>query len=83
MAYDNSRPPEDKSKSAPRVVYTRKNTTLEKWKEMVIAECARKEIDPSIIRPFEMLHGWEDGSPPEYFVDIYVRRRAKDVSRGR
>lgn len=83
MAYDNSRPPEDKTKLEPRIVYTRKNTTFDKWKEMVLTECASKEIDPKVIRPLAMLHGWEDGLPPEYFVDVYVRRKAKDDSRGR
>jgi hypothetical protein len=82
MAYDNSFRPSS-TPLPPRVVYTRKNTPFEKWKEMVLAECAAKGIDPDVIRPLAMLHGWEDGSPPGYFVDIYVRRKEKDDSRGR
>jgi fermentation-respiration switch protein FrsA (DUF1100 family) len=82
MAYDNSSPAADKP-LPPRVVYTRKNTPFDRWKEMVMACFAEKDHDPSDIRPLEFLHGWEDGATPDFFVDIYVRRRAKDISRGR
>ncbi len=83
MAYDNSRPPEDKKTTAPRVTFTRVNTPFDVWKEMVLTECPNKNIDPAVIRPLAFRHGWEDGDTPAHFVDIYVRRKAKDESRGR
>ena len=80
MAYDNSNRPVDPYKP-PKVVYTRKNTTFQEWKEMVLAECKKHDIDPEVITPLSMLHGWETDGTPYSFTDIYVRRGIKERSR--
>lgn len=82
MAYDNSSIPASPP-TPPRTVYTCKNTPFPRWREMVLARCADQDLDPDVITQLGMLHGWEAAYPPDFFVDIYVRRKAKDISRQR
>lgn len=83
MAYDNSRPTSNEPSLPRRVVHTRLNTPFAAWKQMVLEECAKQGIDPETIRPMAIQHAWETDDTPGTFVDIYVRRKAKDQSRGR
>jgi hypothetical protein len=42
-------------------VYTYKNTTFKRWREMVLEEYAKLGIDPTQINPLREKHAWEGG----------------------
>jgi hypothetical protein len=67
-------------KTAPSVVYARKNTPLEKWKDMVNTQISTHKYEGKI-RPLELLHGWEHDETPYSFVQKYVNRARKEAAR--
>jgi len=62
------------------VVYTSKNTSLEKWKDMVVEQTLKHQYDGTI-SPLDLLHGWEHDETPYSFVQKYVNRARKEAAR--
>ena len=63
-----------------KVVYTSKNTSFEKWKDMVVEQITIHQYK-GLISPLELLHGWEFEETPYSFVQKYVSRVRKELSR--
>jgi hypothetical protein len=66
--------------TSPSVVYTRKNTSFEDWKQLVINEIKKHQFE-GVIRPLEMKHGWELDATPYSFVQVHISRARKIMSR--
>ena len=66
--------------SPSKVVYTRKNTSFEKWTDMVNTQISTHKYEGTI-RPLELLHGWELDETPYSFVQKYVSRARTLASR--
>jgi hypothetical protein len=65
----------------PNIVYTRKNTTFEGWKQLVADELHKQQFEAEI-RHINLLHGWEFGETPYSFVQKYISRARKIAARG-
>jgi len=65
------------------VVYTRKNTPLEPWKEMVVEELVKRSASKLTLDPLGALHAWEgDATPASYAYTLWQREvRAEDRRR--
>jgi len=65
------------------VVYTRKNTTLELWKKMVVEELAKLSATNLTLNQLSALHAWEgDATPSSYAYILWQREvRAEDKRR--
>ena len=65
------------------VVYTRKNTPLETWKEMVVEELAKRSASNLTLDRLGALHAWEgDATPSSYAYTLWQREvRAEDKRR--
>ena len=67
-----------------RVVYTRANTTFEKWHQMVLLEYTKLDIDPATVRPLRELHAWEGGDTTQGWAthvwhNNKLRERSKEI----
>ena len=65
------------------VVYTRKNTSLETWKKMVVEELVRYSVADLSLNKLAALHAWEgDATPSSYAYTLWQREvRAADKRR--
>ena len=65
------------------MVYTRKNTTLEAWKAMVVEELTRQSASNLVLNRLGALHAWEgDATPGSYAYTLIQREvRAEDKRR--
>jgi len=72
-----------KEKKPPAVVYTRKNTTLEAWKAMVVEELTKRSAKNLELNQLAALHAWEgDATPSSYAYTLWQRElRAEDKRR--
>jgi len=72
-----------KERKPPAVVFTRKNTTLEAWKAMVIEELVKLSVTNLTLDKLGALHAWElDGTPHSYAYILWQRQiRAEDKRR--
>ena len=72
-----------KDKKPPAVVYTRKNTTLEAWKVMVVEELTKRSAKNLELNQLAALHAWEgDATPSSYAYTLWQREvRAEDKRR--
>jgi hypothetical protein len=70
-------------KNSTSVVYTRKNTSLETWKQMVIQELRRHSVTNLELNQLAALHAWEgDATPYSYAYTLWQREvRAEDKRR--
>ena len=70
-------------KNPTSIVYTRKNTTLEDWKQMVVAELVRLSAKNLTLNQLAALHAWEfDSTPSSYAYTLWQREvRAEDKRR--
>ena len=64
------------------VVYTRKNTPLNEWKQMVVEELTKRSANTEL-NQLAALHAWEgDATPPSYAYTLWQREvRAEDKRR--
>lgn len=71
-----------KEKKTPAVVYTRKNTTLEAWKAMVVEELVKRSANTEL-NQLAALHAWEgEATPSSYAYTLWQREvRAADKRR--
>lgn len=62
------------------VVYTRKNTSLNEWKQMVVKELTKHPAVNIKLNQLAALHAWEEESTPSSYAYILWQRevRAKD-----
>jgi hypothetical protein len=65
------------------VVYTRKNTSLEDWKVMVVEELVRRSAKNLTLNQLAAQHAWElDSTPSSYAYTLWQREvRAEDKRR--
>lgn len=65
------------------VVYTRKNTPFETWKQMVVEELTKRSADNLVLNQLAALHAWEgDATPSSYAYILWQREvRAEDKRR--
>lgn len=65
------------------IVYTRKNTTLEDWKAMVVVELTNRKASNLVLDRLGALHAWEgDATPSSYAYTLWQREvRAEDKRR--
>ena len=65
------------------VVYTRKNTPLDAWKQMVVEELIKKSAVNLELNQLAAKHAWElDGTPSSYAYTLWQREvRAEDKRR--
>jgi len=64
--------------SSPKAeVFTSANTSLEKWKQLVMEAFKTRNFDPGVIDKLTLKHGWEYGHSPLSFVDREILRRAR------
>ena len=70
-------------KRTSSVVYTRKNTTLEDWKTMVVEELTKRKASNLVLDRLGALHAWEgDATPSSYAYILWQREvRAEDKRR--
>ena len=60
----------------PNIVYTRKNTTFDKWKDMLREHMVALDIGDMELRPLAVLHAWEgDDTPSNYANSLWERNR--------
>ena len=64
------------------VVYTRKNTPLNEWKQMVVEELTKRSANTEL-NQLAALHAWEgDATPYSYAYTLWQREvRAEDKRR--
>ena len=65
------------------VVYTRKNTPLDTWKQMVVEELTKRKASNLVLNQLAALHAWEgDATPSSYAYTLWQREvRAEDKRR--
>jgi len=65
------------------VVYTRKNTSLDAWKQMVVEELTKLSVSNLTLDRLSALHAWEgDATPSSYAYTLWQREvRAEDKRR--
>ena len=65
------------------VVYTRKNTPLNEWKQMVVEELTKRSAANLTLDRLSALHAWEgDATPSSYAYTLWQREvRAEDKRR--
>ena len=65
------------------VVYTRKNTPLDAWKQMVVEELTKRSADNLVLNQLAALHAWEGDATPSSYAYILRQRevRAEDKRR--
>jgi hypothetical protein len=62
--------------NAARIVYTRKNATLDKWKDVLKGCLEGSEVMFEDQRPLALKHAWEMGDTPESYATM-LKERAK------
>lgn len=60
------------TKNPPR---TCANTNLVDWKNLVLQEYAKRNMQPIEIPALRMLHSWEGGDTPYAHVDFTIRNK--------
>lgn len=67
--------------TAPKVVFTNKNTDFDTWKKMMHYELMKEQVDINIPNRLSVLHAWEGGNTPYNFAQECVNRIRKAKSR--
>jgi hypothetical protein len=67
-----------------RVVHTRINTTFDKWREMVLVEYAKLDVNPATVTQLRELHAWEGGDTTQGWAthvwhNNKLRERSKEI----
>jgi hypothetical protein len=64
--------------NAARIVYTKKNTTLDKWKDVLKGCLEGTDVVFEDQRPLALKHAWEMGDTPESYASM-LKNRAKQL----